>query len=142
MRLRIGVALAVVVIAVAALLAGPLSRGDRLSDIVTGRTPLLAGANRASGGSADLSGTAALVVVAGTFANGAPDLSRARAFIAEAGTPFLYRAGTWHASLFAFGEGGTFLMGMRENGTPADCEIFELTTALRVEAWSWDAGIG
>ena len=36
-----------VVIAVAALLAGPLSRGDRLSDIVTGRTPLLAGATRA-----------------------------------------------------------------------------------------------
>lgn len=60
MRLRIGVALAVVVIAVAALLAGPLSRGDRLSDIVTGRTPLLAGAARAPGGSADLSGTAVL----------------------------------------------------------------------------------
>lgn len=60
MRLRIGVALAVVVIAVAVLLAGPLSRGDRLSDIVTGRTPLLAGAARAPGGSADLSGTAAL----------------------------------------------------------------------------------
>jgi hypothetical protein len=60
MRLRIGVALAVVVIAVAALLAGPLSRGDRLSDIVTGRTPLLAGAAQAPGGSADLSGTATL----------------------------------------------------------------------------------
>jgi hypothetical protein len=60
MRLRIGVALAVVIIAAAALLAGPLSRGDRLSDILTGRTPLLAGAARAPGGSADLSGTADL----------------------------------------------------------------------------------
>jgi hypothetical protein len=60
MRLRIGVALAVVIIAAAALLAGPLSRGDRLSDILTGQTPLLAGAARAPGGTADLSGTAAL----------------------------------------------------------------------------------
>lgn len=60
MRLRIGVALAVVVIAAVALLAGPLSRGDSLSDILTGRTPLLAGSARAPGGSADLSGTATL----------------------------------------------------------------------------------
>ncbi|QGY04650.1 hypothetical protein MMSR116_24105 [Methylobacterium mesophilicum SR1.6/6] len=60
MRLRIGVALAVVIIAAAALLAGPLSRGERLSDILTGQTPLLAGAARAPGGTADLSGTAAL----------------------------------------------------------------------------------
>ena len=60
MRLRIGVALAVVVIAAAAFLAGPLSRGDRLSDILTGRTPLLAGGTRVPGGSADLPGTATL----------------------------------------------------------------------------------
>ena len=60
MRLRIGVALAVVIIAAAALLAGPLSRGETLTDILTGRTPLLAGAARAPGGTADLSGTAAL----------------------------------------------------------------------------------
>lgn len=60
MRLRIGVALAVVVIAAVALLAGPLSRGDSLSDILTGRTPLLAGSARAPGGSADLTGTATL----------------------------------------------------------------------------------
>jgi len=60
MRLRIGVALAVVVIAAVALLAGPLSRGDSLSDILTGRTPLLAGSARAHGGSADLTGTATL----------------------------------------------------------------------------------
>jgi len=58
MRLRIGVALAVVVIAAAGFLAGPLSRGDRLSDILTGQTPLLAGAARAPGGGADLSGAA------------------------------------------------------------------------------------
>jgi hypothetical protein len=60
MRLRIGVALAVVVIAVAALLAGPLSRGDKLSDILAGRTPLLAGGSRAPGGAADLVGAADL----------------------------------------------------------------------------------
>ncbi|MEE7503972.1 hypothetical protein ACLBXO_17385 [Methylobacterium sp. C33D] len=62
MRLRIGVALAVVVIAAAALLAGPLSRGESLSDILTGRTPLLAGSARGPGGSADLTGTATLAV--------------------------------------------------------------------------------
>lgn len=60
MRLRIGVALAVVGIAAVALLAGPLSRGDRLSDILTGRTPLLAGGTRAPGGGANLTGTADL----------------------------------------------------------------------------------
>ncbi|KAA0124955.1 hypothetical protein CIW48_04250 [Methylobacterium sp. P1-11] len=60
MRLRIGVALAVVVIAAAGFLAGPLSRGDRLSDILTGQTPLLAGVARAPGGGADLSGAADL----------------------------------------------------------------------------------
>ncbi|MGH1589677.1 hypothetical protein ACRBEV_16610 [Methylobacterium phyllosphaerae] len=60
MRLRIGVALAVVGIAAVALLAGPLSRGDRLSDILTGQTPLLAGSARAPGGSATLMGTAEL----------------------------------------------------------------------------------
>lgn len=60
MRLRIGVTLAVVGIAAVALLAGPLSRGDRLSDILTGQTPLLAGSARAPGGSATLMGTAEL----------------------------------------------------------------------------------
>ncbi|WP_457106299.1 hypothetical protein [Methylobacterium sp. P5_C11] len=60
MRLRIGVALAVVGIAAVALLAGPLSRGDRLSDILTGQTPLLAGGARAPGGSATLTGAAEL----------------------------------------------------------------------------------
>ncbi|GJE09211.1 hypothetical protein [Methylobacterium longum] len=60
MRLRIGVALAVVIIAAAALLAGPLSRGERLSDILTGRTPLLAGGAPAPAGGTDLSGTASL----------------------------------------------------------------------------------
>ena len=60
MRLRIGVALAIVIIAAAALLTGPLSRGDRLSDILTGRTSLLPGGNRAPGGSADLAGVAGL----------------------------------------------------------------------------------
>lgn len=60
MRLRIGVALAIVIIAAAALLTGPLSRGDRLSDILTGRTSLLPGGNRAPGGSADLAGAAGL----------------------------------------------------------------------------------
>lgn len=59
MRLRIGVGLGVVLIAAAALLAGPLSRGERLSDILTGRTPLFGG-NRAPGGSADLTGAADL----------------------------------------------------------------------------------
>ncbi|MCJ2070930.1 hypothetical protein MKK75_19405 [Methylobacterium sp. J-030] len=59
MRLRIGVGLGVVIIAAAALLAGPLSRGERLSDIMTGRTPLLGG-SRAPGGSADLTGAADL----------------------------------------------------------------------------------
>ncbi len=80
-----------------------------------------------------LSGAPALVVAAGTGPNGSPDLSRARAFIAGPGTPFSYAAGTWHAPLFALGGDAAFLMGMRESGTPADCEIFELTTALRVE---------
>ena len=49
MRLRIGVGLGVVIIAAVALLAGPLSRGDRLSDILTGQTPLF-------GGNRDLAG--------------------------------------------------------------------------------------
>ena len=60
MRLRIGVGLAVVGIAAVALLAGPLSRGDRLSDILTGQTPLLAGSARWPGGGATLMGTAEL----------------------------------------------------------------------------------
>ncbi|MCJ2054508.1 hypothetical protein [Methylobacterium sp. J-070] len=60
MRLRVGVGLAIVIIAAAALLAGPLSRGDRLSDILTGRAPLLPGGSRVPGGSADLTGTAEL----------------------------------------------------------------------------------
>jgi hypothetical protein len=59
MRLRIGVGLGVVIIAAVALLAGPLSRGESLSDILAGRTPLF-GSNRAPGGSADLAGTADL----------------------------------------------------------------------------------
>lgn len=59
MRLRIGVGLVIVIIAAAALLAGPLSRGDRLSDILAGRTPLFGG-RRAAGGSADLTGAADL----------------------------------------------------------------------------------
>ncbi|NNM72067.1 ureidoglycolate lyase [Enterovirga aerilata] len=80
-----------------------------------------------------LAGGTALVVAAGTAADGSPDLSSARAFIARPETPFLYAAGTWHAPLFALGGGGAFLMGMRESGTPADCETFELTTTLRVE---------
>ena len=60
MRLRIGVGLGVVIIAAAALLAGPLSRGARLSDILTGRTSLLPDGSRAPGGGADLAGTAEL----------------------------------------------------------------------------------
>lgn len=80
-----------------------------------------------------LSGGAALVVVTATARDSSPDLSSARAFIAGPETPFLYAAGTWHAPLFALGGGGAFLMGMRESGTAADCEIFELIAALRVE---------
>ncbi|MCJ2088413.1 hypothetical protein MKK88_20845 [Methylobacterium sp. E-005] len=60
MRLRIGVGLGVVIIAAASLLAGPLSRGARLSDILTGRVSLLPGGDRAPGGSADLTGAADL----------------------------------------------------------------------------------
>lgn len=60
MRLRIGVGLGIVIIAAVALLAGPLSRGERLSDILTGRTPLLSGVSGAPGGSADLTGAADL----------------------------------------------------------------------------------
>ena len=60
MRLRIGVAFAIVIIAAVALLAGPLRRGESLSDILTGRTPLLTGVSRTPGGSADLSGAADL----------------------------------------------------------------------------------
>ncbi|SDN04470.1 hypothetical protein SAMN05216360_105184 [Methylobacterium phyllostachyos] len=60
MRLRIGVGLGIVLIAAAALLAGPLSRGARLSDILTGRTSLLPSGSRAPGGSADLTGAADL----------------------------------------------------------------------------------
>jgi|GEM_PF-1420749 len=60
MRLRIGVGLAIVIIAAVALLAGPLSRGERLSDILAGRTPLLPGVSRATGGGADLAGAADL----------------------------------------------------------------------------------
>lgn len=60
MRLRIGVALAVAVIALAALLAGPWSRGYRLSEILTGGAPLLPDGTRPAGGAADLSGNATL----------------------------------------------------------------------------------
>jgi ureidoglycolate lyase len=81
---------------------------------------------------AALDGASALVVVTGTLLDGSPDLGRARAFIAGPPTPFLYAAGTWHAPLFALGGGGAFLMAMHESGTPADCETFELRTALRV----------
>jgi hypothetical protein len=60
MRLRIGVALALIVVAAAALLAGPWRHGFRLSDLLTGGTPLLPDGTRAVGGSADLSGNATL----------------------------------------------------------------------------------
>lgn len=89
-----------------------------------------------------LESAVALIVVAPTAPDGAPALARARAFIAGPQTPFLYAAGTWHAPLFALGAGGAFLMGMHESGTPADCDTCELTTPLRVESTSWDAGIG
>ncbi len=81
---------------------------------------------------AALDGASALVVVTGTLLDGSPDLGHPRAFIAGPQTPFLYAAGTWHAPLFALGGGGAFLMAMHESGTPADCETFELRTALRV----------
>jgi ureidoglycolate lyase len=79
-----------------------------------------------------LDGASALIVLTGASPDGSPDLVRARAFIAGPETPFLYSAGTWHAPLFALGRGGGFLMAMHESGTPADCETFELQTALRV----------
>ena len=60
MRLRIGVALAIVIIAAAVLLAGPLSRGYQLSEILSGQAPLLPGGNRAAAGAADLTGRATL----------------------------------------------------------------------------------
>ena len=60
MRLRIGVALAIVIIAAAVLLAGPLSRGYQLSEILSGQAPLLPGGNRAAAGAADLTGRASL----------------------------------------------------------------------------------
>ncbi|MGA0593849.1 ureidoglycolate lyase [Enterovirga sp. CN4-39] len=88
-----------------------------------------------------LDGAAALVVVSGAAVDGTPDLPSARAFIARPQTPFLYSAGTWHAPLFALGDGGAFVMAMQETGTPADCETFELDAPLVVEG-SWDAGIG
>jgi ureidoglycolate lyase len=89
-----------------------------------------------------LNGGHALVVVASMDADGFSDPVHARAFIAPPQTPFLYAAGTWHAPLFALGEGSAFLMGIAESGTKVDFETIELTTTLRVEAGSWDAGIG
>ncbi|MGH1574095.1 hypothetical protein ACRAWG_29990 [Methylobacterium sp. P31] len=60
MRRRIGLALAVVVVAGAALVAGPWSRGYRLSDLLTGRTSMLPDGTRAAAGAATLSGNATL----------------------------------------------------------------------------------
>ena len=60
MRLRIGVALAILVIAVAVLAAGPWPHGFRLSDILTGGTPVLPDGSRPVAGSTDLAGNASL----------------------------------------------------------------------------------
>ena len=60
MRLRIGVALAIGVIAVAALAAGSWPHGFRLTDILTGGSPVLPDGSRPKAGAADLSGNATL----------------------------------------------------------------------------------
>ncbi|MCJ2126163.1 hypothetical protein [Methylobacterium sp. J-077] len=60
MRLRIGVALAILVVAVAVLAAGPWPHGFRLSDILTGGTPVLPDGSRPAAGSAELAGDATL----------------------------------------------------------------------------------
>lgn len=60
MRLRIGVALAILVIAVAVLATGPWPHGFRLSDVLTGGTPVLPDGSRPVAGSAELSGNATL----------------------------------------------------------------------------------
>ncbi|MCJ2090960.1 hypothetical protein MKK67_00325 [Methylobacterium sp. J-072] len=60
MRQRIGVALAILVVAVAVLAAGPWPHGFRLSDVLTGGTPVLPDGSRPVAGSADLAGNATL----------------------------------------------------------------------------------
>lgn len=71
-----------------------------------------------------LPGSNALVVVAPTRPeDGEPDLARIEAFLAGPETPFVYRAGVWHAPLFAIGCPGRFLMSVRERGQPDDCEL-------------------
>ncbi|MCJ2134981.1 hypothetical protein MKK69_13090 [Methylobacterium sp. J-026] len=58
MRLRIGVALAILGVAVAVLVAGPWPHGVRLSDVLTGGTPVLPDGSRPVAGSMELSGHA------------------------------------------------------------------------------------
>lgn len=60
MRLRIGVALAILVVAVAVLAAGPWPRGFRLFDVLTGGTPLLPDGSRPVAGATELAGNATL----------------------------------------------------------------------------------
>lgn len=59
-RVRIGVTILVMIVAAAALLAGPLGHGYSLSEILSGAAPLLPGGFRGEAGTADLSGTASL----------------------------------------------------------------------------------
>ena len=60
MRLRIGVALAILVVAVAVLVAGPWPHGFRLSDVLTGGTPILPDGSRPVAGATELAGHATL----------------------------------------------------------------------------------
>ncbi|MDB5511962.1 MAG: ureidoglycolate lyase [Enterovirga sp.] len=87
-----------------------------------------------------LGGASALVVVAPTGDDGAPAMARAKAFIAGPETPFLYRAGIWHAPLFALGGAGRFLMAMEEIGPAAgaNTEVVRLASPLQVTPGSPD----
>ena len=74
-----------------------------------------------------------LVVVATDTGRTAPDLSTVAAFSVARHLAISYHAGIWHAGMTTIGRPGTFVMMIHEDGTPADCEFFDLPQKLLIE---------
>lgn len=74
-----------------------------------------------------------LVVVASDRGHNVPDLSTVSAFRVGRRQAISYHVGTWHAGMTTLGRPGTFLMMIHEDGTPGDCEFFELPRSIVLE---------
>ncbi|MDP1823690.1 MAG: ureidoglycolate lyase [Archangium sp.] len=73
-----------------------------------------------------------LVCVAPTLPDGGPDVARLAAFTCVPGQGVAYAPGTWHHPMVALDAPGEFAMLAWEDGTALDCEVRDLSQAVRV----------